>query len=212
MTFITLLLVKMSTESIIRCLCVFAVIYAGICIIFVESDTSCHGDHNDEDNTIGSRPRPSEGQCSLSDADLPDLEVAFADMALIPGGYYTIGTDEPLVRGDNEGPARRMHVSSFFIDKHEVSNEEFKKFTDDTGYITDAEYYGTSFVFGYFLTREERYEFEEYRAVGATWWYKVPGASWKRPEGKRSSIKSLYRLCGNLALWMRKLFINLSNK
>lgn len=193
-TFITLLFVKMSTASIVRCLCVFAVIFAGICVVSAETGKSCNGDREDDDDTITKRQRPSEGQCGLSDKDLPDLEAAFDDMALIPGGYYSVGTDEPMVRGDNEGPARRVHVSSFFIDRHEVSNEAFMKFTDDTGYVTDAEHYDDSFVFEYFLTREERYQFKDRRAAAATWWYKVMGANWRHPEGMYSSIKGSFCL------------------
>lgn len=49
-----------------------------------------------------------------------------------------MGTDEPEIQQDGEWPARRVHVSSFYMDQYEVSNEEFERFVSSTGYVTEV--------------------------------------------------------------------------
>jgi formylglycine-generating enzyme required for sulfatase activity len=44
-------------------------------------------------------------------------------IAYIPGGDGFIGTDRPYIRVDGESPRRPVTLSSFYIDKFEVSNE-----------------------------------------------------------------------------------------
>ncbi|XP_077284749.1 formylglycine-generating enzyme isoform X2 [Arctopsyche grandis] len=146
---------------------------------------SCDLDNDRDSNKVKS----SEGQCGINDFDVPDLDVAFGEMALIPGGHYTVGTDEPIIMADMEGPSRNLYLKTFFIDKHAVSNEDYGKFVADTGYETEAEYYGDSFVFQIFLSRERQYRYEKVRAVEAPWWFKLPGANWQQPEGRGSNIK-----------------------
>lgn len=48
---------------------------------------------------------------------------------------------------DGEGPIRNIMVNPFYIDTHTVTNQTFQRFIDDTGYRTEAEQYGWSFVF-----------------------------------------------------------------
>jgi sulfatase modifying factor 1 len=45
------------------------------------------------------------------------------DMVLIHGGRGILGTDDPQLWRDGESPKRVLTVSSFYIDKYEVSNE-----------------------------------------------------------------------------------------
>uniref|UniRef100_A0A8C9FNR0 Sulfatase-modifying factor enzyme-like domain-containing protein n=1 Tax=Pavo cristatus TaxID=9049 RepID=A0A8C9FNR0_PAVCR len=59
-------------------------------------------------------------------------------MVAIPGGVFTMGTDEPEIQQDGEWPARRVHVSSFYMDQYEVSNQEFERFVNSTGYLTEV--------------------------------------------------------------------------
>lgn len=49
-----------------------------------------------------------------------------------------MGTDEPEIRQDGEWPARRVHISGFYMDQYEVSNEEFERFVNSTGYVTEV--------------------------------------------------------------------------
>ena len=48
---------------------------------------------------------------------------------------------------DGQGPVRRVTLSPFGIDRYATSGERFAQFVDATGYRTDAERYGWSFVF-----------------------------------------------------------------
>ena len=70
-------------------------------------------------------------------------------MVLLNFTLATIGTNKPRLPFDGESPSRQVQIKSFYIDKYEVSNEDFKVFVDNTGYITDSELYGWSFVFKY---------------------------------------------------------------
>ncbi len=40
---------------------------------------------------------------------------------------------------DGEGPAREVNIDPFYIDKYAVTNKEFFRFVDETGYTTEAE-------------------------------------------------------------------------
>ncbi len=87
--------------------------------------------------------------------------------------------------GDGEGPVHEVELDPFGIDRYAVSNARFGEFVASTGYITDAERYGWSFVFGGLLPDD----FSETRAVAdAPWWRQVYGADWRHPEGPQSTV------------------------
>lgn len=57
----------------------------------------------------------------------PDI----ATMVLVPGGTFTMGSD----RGDRaNGPAHEVRLSTYYIDQHEVTNRQFRKFLEATNY------------------------------------------------------------------------------
>src|SRR5580700_8215980 len=59
-------------------------------------------------------------------------------MVWIPGAEFTMGTDD--VRSfPNERPAHKVQVEGFWMDEHDVTNTEFAKFVEVTGYVTTAE-------------------------------------------------------------------------
>uniref|UniRef100_A0A8C5VKX3 Sulfatase modifying factor 1 n=1 Tax=Microcebus murinus TaxID=30608 RepID=A0A8C5VKX3_MICMU len=60
-------------------------------------------------------------------------------MVLIPAGVFTMGTDDPQIKQDGEGPARRVAIDAFYMDAYEVSNAEFEKFVNSTGYLTEVD-------------------------------------------------------------------------
>ena len=60
--------------------------------------------------------------------------------------------------GDGEGPVRPVTVSPFWIDAVAVSNDRFGEFVSATGYVTEAEKYGWSFVFAGLLPARVRRE------------------------------------------------------
>src|SRR5690554_5686399 len=59
-----------------------------------------------------------------------------AEMVWVPGGTFTMG-ENPHYR--EEGPPRDIHVDGFWIDNHEITNDQFAEFVVATGYKTLAE-------------------------------------------------------------------------
>ncbi len=113
---------------------------------------------------------------------------AGADQALVslPGGEFWMGTaDREGFPADGEGPVRRVRLSPFRIARCAVTNAHFAAFTEDTGYRTEAERFGWSYVFAAFVRREAAAGVRG-RADGAPWWLAVAGADWRHPEGPGS--------------------------
>ena len=108
-------------------------------------------------------------------------------MVLIAGGSFLLGSDDRWAYpADGETPVREVSLDSFRIDPAAVSNEEFTAFAEATGYATEAERFGWSFVFGGLLPDD----FPPTQAVAAApWWRKVDGADWRHPEGPHSSVE-----------------------
>ena len=131
-------------------------------------------------------------------------EQAPAGMVWIPGGEFTMGTDD-VNSFPNERPAHRVHVEGFWIDEHDVTNAEFAKFVEATGYVTTAERKpdweglkkelppGTPkpddsvLVAGalVFTPTKQPVPLNDLSA----WWRWVPGASWRHPEGPGSTVR-----------------------
>lgn len=100
-----------------------------------------------------------------------------------------MGTDSDAgFDADGEGPTREVTIDAFRASAHAVTNAEFYRFVEETGYATDAERHGWSFVFENYLT-EEAEAAAVGTAGGAGWWVGVEGATWYRPEGPGSSIR-----------------------
>lgn len=135
------------------------------------------------------------------------LDQAPEGMVWIPGGAFEQGA----VAGDtyamaHEKPKHRVYVDGFYMDRHEVTNRQFARFVEETGYITVAERAldweelkkqlpeGTprpadslmqpgSLVFR--KTAEmvpNLYDFSQ-------WWHWEIGASWKTPAGPGSDLE-----------------------
>ncbi|MGB0416408.1 MAG: SUMF1/EgtB/PvdO family nonheme iron enzyme, partial [Coraliomargarita sp.] len=65
-------------------------------------------------------------------------------MVLIPGGTFEMGGDPGLMGGGSQShgtsyPIHEVTVDSFWMDQTEVTNAEFAKFVEATGYVTLAE-------------------------------------------------------------------------
>ena len=93
------------------------------------------------------------------------------------------GTRTPVIPDDGEGTIRRASLRAFAIEAHCVSVGRFAEFVAETGYLTEAEKIGWSFVFRGLLSRPGSAD-----VVGgynkAGWWWAVSGAYWKYPSGK----------------------------
>ncbi|KAF1299218.1 serine/threonine protein phosphatase [Enterococcus sp. JM4C] len=108
-------------------------------------------------------------------------------MIQIPKGEYIIGTEHPDgFLTDREGPKSKVSLSDFWIDETTITNREFRVFVEATGYITEAERFGWSFVFSYFLDSETKRRSP--KVPNMAWWYAVSGADWRHPEGANSDI------------------------
>lgn len=136
-----------------------------------------------------------EGYCIVNNIKFSTNSVIgekIKKMVKINAGTYFIGTDSPVFVADGEGPKREVILDNFYIDKFEVSNKEFMTFVNATGYITEAENFGDSFVFEGLLTQTTKDKIN--KAVSqAPWWLLVKQTSWQRPEGPNSNITCTYK-------------------
>jgi formylglycine-generating enzyme required for sulfatase activity len=153
---------------------------------------ACSGKKN-EVNTASISPvaEPGEGE-------------APAGMVWIPGGEFTMGTNDPQSY-EAERPAHRVRVDGFWMDETEVTNAQFKEFADQTGYVTTAERkpdwpelqkqlppgtprpHDSVMVAGSLVFTPPPYaiNLEDY----SRWWKWTPGANWKHPEGPESNLE-----------------------
>lgn len=112
-----------------------------------------------------------------------------ADMIKLDGGPFLMGTeDKDGFPADGEGPIRRVHIDPFYIDRAPVTNAQFREFVQATGYRTESEQYGWSFVFHTHLPPDRFDALVAERVPGTQWWCRVNGAHWAHPEGPDSSI------------------------
>ena len=108
-------------------------------------------------------------------------------MAKLDGGLFLMGTDsDEGFPADGEGPIREVTVDPFYIDIFPVTNQQFGEFIHATGYKTEAERFGWSFVFQGHIPPERFDKLVDRRTPGTTWWCKVDGALWNHPEGPDS--------------------------
>jgi len=108
-------------------------------------------------------------------------------MVRLDGGTFLMGTDDPQgFPADGEGPVREITVSPFWIDACAVTNAQFAEFVEATGYRTDADRYGWSFVFHLHVPAKTPFEGHP---VGVPWWRKVSRANWRRPEGPGTQLR-----------------------
>ena len=134
----------------------------------------------------------------------PDSIAGTNNMQLIPAGSFEMGGNNPQASSD-EFPVHQVWVDSFYIDRTEVTNAEFRRFVEATGYVTTAErkpdweemrktlppgtprppdsvMVAASLVFH--ATRGP-VDLRDY----SQWWSWVPGANWRHPQGPSSDIE-----------------------
>jgi formylglycine-generating enzyme len=132
------------------------------------------------------------------------------DMVWIPGGTFSMGAEDGQA---DEKPVHQVSVDGFWMDKTEVTNEQFEKFVRATGYITISErkpnpqdFPGVpeenlvpgSIVF----LPPSLADINRERADGGLepvtefpmnnhfiWWTYGRGANWRHPEGADSDIR-----------------------
>ncbi len=106
-----------------------------------------------------------------------------APVVLVPAGEFIMGSSDeqvaqvarfrPNVRElmKHEQPQHLVVLDAFYIDQYEVTNAQFLKFVEETGYVTDAEQEGWGFIW-----------------EGTRYWPRVRDANWRAPLGPGSSI------------------------
>lgn len=111
-------------------------------------------------------------------------------MIRLAGGEFLMGTDSPEAWvQDGEGPVREVTVSPFYLDACAVTNREFEAFVNATGYRTEAEKFGWSYVFHMLVPKKVLKKGKLRPLEGLNWWLGVEGACWRRPEGPGTNIR-----------------------
>ena len=131
----------------------------------------------------------------ISCGNNPKKQDIVSNMILIPGGEFMMGSTDSLSYPD-EYPQHKVSVSSFLMDKHEVTNKQFNDFVNNTGYVTTAEK-----LYKYFdhqlddsISRKGSLVFDgsdlsyEQGLEDLSWWKWCDDASWRQPFGPGSSI------------------------
>lgn len=110
--------------------------------------------------------------------------------ALVPAGSFVMGDSSgDRNPADGEVPQHRVTLEAFSIDATSVTNDDFARFADATGYRTEAEEFGFSAVFHLAVAADD--EDLLGRPPQTPWWVGVRGADWRRPGGRHSSIEGL---------------------
>jgi formylglycine-generating enzyme len=135
---------------------------------------------------------------------VPAPDSAPDGMAWIPGGEFSMGAQDAPDMNDvgmrattDSRPIHRVYVDGFWMDKTDVTNEEFAKFVKATSYVTIAErkpraedfpdappenLVAGSVVFSppdHAVPLNDHFQ----------WWSYVKGADWRHPLGSQSDIK-----------------------
>jgi sulfatase modifying factor 1 len=116
------------------------------------------------------------------------------DMVWIPAGKFTMGANDGQ---PDERPLHDVKLRGFWMDRYEVTNDQFAKFVEATGYVTTAEKKPEAAQFpgvpeeklvpgSVVFTPPERVESLNDHMQ---WWSYLPGANWRHPEGPQSDLK-----------------------
>ncbi len=152
------------------------------------------------------------GEKSGSAASPSDLPEKMDGMYLISGGTATMGSEGAFETPygtknfPEESPLREIEVTGFWIDETEVTNDQFAKFVEETGFKTFAEREAKKEDFppealqnlppfpfnqgAMVFTPPETFEGDPNDPNAFySWWRWDPQANWQHPEGKGSSIE-----------------------
>ncbi len=112
------------------------------------------------------------------------------DRVCIPGGTALLGTQFPVFPGDGEGPIREMEIAPFEMTASAVTNYQFSLFVYQTGYKTEAERCGWSFVFRDAMVDQTA---RKNHVKALPWWCKV-AADWLDPKGAGMVVANFEQL------------------
>ncbi|MDG3009435.1 formylglycine-generating enzyme family protein [Rhodococcus sp. D2-41] len=122
-----------------------------------------------------------------------DTRTLTKGMTRIDGDTFWMGSEDFY---PEERPVHQVGVDGFWIDTHQVTVAQFRRFVKDTGHVSTAEtapdpadYPGADpalLVPGslVFTPPPGRVPLDDY----TRWWSFVPGADWRHPEGPDSNV------------------------
>ncbi len=141
-------------------------------------------DHSHHEVAIPTRPLPEkQGRDFGQGSD--DVR-----MVQIKGGKFRMGSEDFA----DAQPVREVTLSDFWMDEHEVTNAQFARFVEATGYQTVAERNLNPADFpgvprdllvpgsAVFSPPPASVDKDDH----LQWWKYIPGASWRYPEGKQA--------------------------
>jgi formylglycine-generating enzyme required for sulfatase activity len=114
-------------------------------------------------------------------------------MQYVPGGTFAMGSTDFY---PEEQPVHEVAVDGFWMDEHPVTAAEFRRFVRETEYVTVAERPLDPALYPdadpellvpgslVFRKREGPVDLRDHR----NWWEYLPGAHWRRPGGKGTTI------------------------
>ena len=124
----------------------------------------------------------------------PPSESPFPGMTWIPGGTFRMGSEKFY---PEEAPVHQATVDGFWMDTHQMTNAQFRRFVKETNYVTVAErklnpedYPGAppeNLVPGSLVFNKTKGPVD-LRFIDL-WWTWTPGACWYQPEGAGSHIR-----------------------
>ena len=118
-----------------------------------------------------------------------------ADMVWIPGGTFWMGCEACDM--PDALPVHQVSVEGFWMDPTPVTNAEFERFVNATGFVTVAERQPDPKDFpgvppdklvagsAVFQATSHPVPLDDPRQ----WWQYTPGANWTHPEGRGSSVR-----------------------
>ena len=86
-------------------------------------------------------------------------------MVYVPEGYFQMGQSSN--EAEDQKPMHFVYTSAYFIDKHEVSNAEYKKFLEATGHVNPRYW------------EDERFNLPNQPVVGVSWFDAMAYSRWK---------------------------------
>jgi sulfatase modifying factor 1 len=200
-----------SKPLIVAAVTLAALLAMAICVWVADSNSEARYRRSDSDEVVNiTRPadeaadEPAElGFAPTIPNETPSPGEAPEGMVWIPGGEFSMGSEDPresLCGGPDAmldaRPIHRVYVDGFWMDKTEVTTDQFQKFADVTGYVTIAERVpraedfpgapAENLVAGsvVFTPPDRAVPLDNHYL----WWKYVPGANWRHPLGPGSDL------------------------
>ena len=134
---------------------------------------------------------PNDAASAVASSGAPPA----GDMVWIPGGTFLMGSDAHYAE---EAPARVVEVSGFWLGRTTVTNADYLRFVQETGYVTVAERPLDPADFpGAPVENLVPGSMVFTRTPGpvdlrhlSQWWTWTPGANWRHPEGSGTDLVS----------------------